>query len=500
MNRAAYRRRSFVAVTGVLAMALAAPASTVSAADGSAAAGRHLIVVEPGARAALAARVEAHGATLAPACEEIGIEVARGLSDAQASSIAGIDGVLAVERDRIVGEGLEEGPADELSSEGVAEASVLVSASPSTAEFYARQWNLRAIGAEVAWSRGYTGSSSVTAFVLDTGIDYRHPDLGIRRNADGTPGNGGLVDLQLSKSFVSTYSMEDSLVRTLFPGEHEVLDLHSHGTAIAGLIATQGRHLAGVTQQTTLVSVKVHDRTRTAPITNYLTGICYAANKGADVIHLSIPTGFSKREEPGLVAAISKTVSYAHSKGAVLVAAAGNADAVNPPVDFDRDGDRFRFCNAVHVICVSATGPSDRTRVQAPDWDESAAYTFFGRSAIDVAAPGGTGLPAAPIVPVWLVCSRATQAPGAQFASCKGAAAPDFDARRLIWRSTGTSFGAGATSGLAALLVSVVGRDRPAEIEALIKQSAEDLGEPGTDPKYGKGRISVQGAVEALGL
>jgi subtilisin family serine protease len=51
-------------------------------------------------------------------------------------------------------------------------------------------------------------------------------------------------------------------------------------------------------------------------------------------------------------------------------------------------------------------------------------------------------------------------------------------------------------AGLSALLVEDLGRS-PAQIRARIQQSADDLGQPGTDPFYGKGRVN---AARALGL
>lgn len=50
-------------------------------------------------------------------------------------------------------------------------------------------------------------------------------------------------------------------------------------------------------------------------------------------------------------------------------------------------------------------------------------------------------------------------------------------------------------SGLAALLVSQ-GVDKPSQIKARILQSADDLGENGTDKFYGKGRINVANALD----
>ena len=60
---------------------------------------------------------------------------------------------------------------------------------------------------------------------------------------------------------------------------------------------------------------------------------------------------------------------------------------------------------------------------------------------------------------------------------------------------SGTSMAAPHVSALAALLVEEYGRN-PARIKAAIQSTADDLGQPGTDPYYGKGRINVWNAVQ----
>lgn len=427
------------------------------------------------------------GGTVLGTLDGNGLAAVSGLSNAAADELRRTEGVSAVEPDLILGADLDAEPAAaELAITDGGGVSIESHTSPTAATFYARQWNLRAIGADVAWAAAHVGSPDVTAAILDTGIDYLHPDL------------AGRVDLSRSVSLlsdpVSIPSDEEALIQSRFPGRHLISDLHSHGTAISALIASNAELLAGVTQRTTLVGVKVHDRRRTNHISAYLKGIVYAADHGADVIHLSIPLEFDKRENPGLVAAVNRAINYAHQKGAVMVAAAGNTPPAQNipggPGDLDHDIDRFRFCNAVHVICVSSTGPTSAVSLNGP-WenpDAVAPNSNFGRSAIDVAGPGGN--PAAgPATRVWLVCSQTTVVTGMPSSVCSGST--------LVWSSTGTSFGAGATSGLAALLVSTMGKGRPEWIEAAIKKSADDLGEPGTDPYYGKGRINV---ARALGV
>jgi subtilisin family serine protease len=372
----------------------------------------------------------------------------------------------------------------------------MTGALPKDAELYKLQWNLKAIHAHAAFSADEAfGSSEVRVAVVDTGIDYLHPDLGIRRNADGSPGDGGLVDLYLSTSLLTeapvgstcagepgvpyrsdrTKDRIDEIGRATSLGRLQVTDFHSHGTAVSGLIASKARFLAGVTQRTTLFGVKVHGIGRQNCLSVYLAGIYEAADRGADVIHLSIPLEFDEQEFPDAATAVNAALDYAHGMGAVMVAAAGNNAA-----NLD-GGTWFRFCKAPHVICVSATGPASVDWIEDPYWDEIAAYSNYG-SAIDVAGPGGTTA-----VPVWLTCSTATEFSGAPQAPCR--------AGKPAWQSTGTSFGAAATSGLAAQVVSLIGDASPERVEQIIEQSADDLGAVGPDVYYGSGRINVKKAV-----
>jgi len=446
------------------------------------------LVVFTGAEAPpdFAGRVAALGGVVDTILDNVGFAIASGLTAAAAQELRSVPGVSAVEPDLILGAAdADEPAAADLAGVDATEVAMGSSAAPTGAAFYSRQWNLRAIGANVAWAAGYLGSSEVKVAILDTGIDYRHDDLVGRVDSLRST---SLLTSHLSKTCKPDPGQpsgdEDEEVRSRFPGRLPFTDLHSHGTGVAALISSNARLLAGVTQRTMLFSVKVHDRFRKNCISVYLDGIIYAADHGADVIHLSIPLEFSKDSFPGIVAAVNTVASYAHRKGAVMVAAAGNDSA-----DLDHDGTRFKFCNAVHVICVAATGPTSAAGLDGP-WenvDAVASYTAFGRSTINVAGPGGTVTPDS--TKVWLVCSGTTLFGGAAQKPCR--------AGKKVWSSTGTSFAAAATSGLAALLVSRMGRGHPDQIRAAIEQSADDLGPPGTDPYYGKGRINV---ARALGL
>lgn len=461
----------------------AGPTTSVSASES----GKHIVVFGgDDAPADFEARVTSRDGTIDEILTGAGLAIVSGLTDAGAADLASTEGVRAVAADIILG---PEAP-DELDVADVVEATALTpevssaasadpfaecrasTSAPAKATYYLRQWNLCAIKAYAAWDAGFLGSPDVKVFLLDTGIDYENADL------------QGLVDPDLSISLVPTTSSEYGSFR----GKKPYMDFHSHATGVASLISSNAKSLAGVTQKTTLVSVKVLDRTRRGTISVFLRGIYYAANNGADVIHFSFAfEGFNKRDSTGQVAGFNKAAAYAHRKGAVMVVAAGNSS-----VDLDHNQDNWRVCNTPHVICVSATGPTAAEGVNGgwTDVDAPASYTNFGRSGISVAAPGGSD---APNLRVWLTCSGEGLVNTGPPRPCA-----ERNPRKLLWESTGTSFAAAVTSGLAALLVSRMGHGHPDQIRAVIEKSADDLGQPGTDPYYGKGRINVARAMTML--
>lgn len=379
-------------------------------------------------------------------------------SPEQASLIGRSSDVLAIEQDT----SFQLAPAaagEEIETYGDA-TSV---SNPATAFFYPRQWHLRAIGADVAWTAGKLGNPAVTVAILDTGIDYSHPDL------------VGKVDLSRSRSFVAS---DDAVVAAQFPGKHPVTDLHFHGTHVAATVSSNAIAAAGVTSRTTLIGVKVLSRTGSGNLSWILGGILHATDAGADVINMSLGGGFSKAGNGRYVALIQRAMNYAYRHGSLVVVAAGNERH-----DLDHDGNLLKtYCGTANVVCVSATGPTSRSSINGP-WqnvDAIASYSNFGRSSISVAAPGGNSGGA-----VAAACSRTSLL----FPVCRTGT--------FILNANGTSMAAPHVSGLAALLVSELGFDRPAQVRATLIQSADDVGTPGTDPYYGKGRINIP---RALGL
>ncbi|HEX6086884.1 MAG TPA: S8 family serine peptidase [Thermoanaerobaculia bacterium] len=387
-----------------------------------------------------------------------GLAVVSELTDEEAARLAKETGAADVLPD--VDVRLRLGGLGEANDPGI---SLFSSPSPENAAIYSWQWHLRAIGADKAWSAGRLGSPDVTVAVIDTGVSYEHPDL------------IGRVDLDRSVSFVPS---DDADVEAIFPGRHPVTDLFYHGTHVAATISSNAQIAAGVTSNVTIMGVKVLSRWGEGSFSGVLDGILWAADHGADVANLSLGDTLPKEGNGRYVAMIQQAFNYAHRKGMLVVVAAGNEGR-----DLDHDRNDFNmYCNAANVVCVSATGPTSAAGITGP-WtgvDEFAGYSNYGRSAISVAGPGGTG-PGR----VWAACSKTSLlVPFCQWSD-------------EVLGIGGTSMAAPHVAGLAALIVEDVGHGKPSQVKTRLQQSADDLGQPGKDPLYGHGRINVP---RALGL
>lgn len=387
----------------------------------------------------------------------IGYVIVKGLTVAAATELANDKAVMEIRQD--ISFQLE--PVGDTSAYMIQDAKPASPGDPTTAVLYPFQWNMQAINASTAWGAGRLGSPDVTLAIIDSGIDYTYPDL------------LGRVDLSRSISFVPE---DDALVDFYFPGKNYVTDLYFHGTHVASTAVSNSNIFAGITSQTTLIGVKVCGVQNSCSVASIFAGVLYAADMGADVANMSLGAYFTKTAAGPLVGFTNKVFNYVNRLGMTVVVSAGNAGS-----DLDHDGNEYKlFCSTPSAICVSATGPtSSDDRLTGPwyEIDAFAPYSNYGRSAINVAAPGGNdgGL-------IIGACSQTSLV------------IPDCQTGIYFLLGSGTSMAAPHVSGLASLLVEQVGRN-PGRIKTLIQQSADDLGQPGTDPFYGKGRINVGNAV-----
>jgi lantibiotic leader peptide-processing serine protease len=420
--------------------------------------GQHLVMFGARPPADFSATVEGLGGTVTWLHEESGLAAVDGLSTAAAERLGASRDVRLVIEDRVI-------PFEEPLAADAIEDAVVSADDPASTFFYPRQWHLRAIGADRAWAAGFLGSSAVSVAIIDTGIDYNHANL------------IGLVDLDRSVSFLPA---EDEGVQELFPGAHPVADLNRHGTHVASTVSSTAANIAGVTSRTTLFGVKVCRGIGSGcPRSATLAAIMYAADQGADIINMSLGGVLSKGADRGdWLPLILRATNHAHRQGSLIVVSAGN-DAL----DLDHDGDSFKlYCNASNVVCVSATGPTTRAGIDGPwnDFDQPATFTNYGRSSIDVAAPGGNTNNF-----VYAACSSFSLAS----TGCQAS-------NRFTIGLRGTSMAAPHASGVAALIAAHVpgAKGNPAFIRNRLHQTADTFNS-GNDPFFGRGRVNAATAV-----
>lgn len=285
---------------------------------------------------------------------------------------------------------------------------------------YAKQWNLQAINMEKAWqvNRG----QGTTIAVIDTGI---------------TP----VEDLQQTR-FVPGYDFVSD--------RPDTADDQGHGTHVAGTIAQSthnGLGVAGIAYEAQLMPLKVLSRSGGGTVSDIAEAIRFAADNGADVINMSLGGGGESK-------LMREAIEYAHGKGVVIVAAAGNAarSAVEFPARYP------------HVIGVSALD----------DAGQKAPYSNYG-AGVDLSAPGGSlkdndglgGILQHTINPR--------------------------DGSSTFSALQGTSMAAPHVTGVAALIRSI-GIQNPDQVEKILKQSATPVKD---DPAnyFGTGQLNASHAV-----
>jgi hypothetical protein len=187
----------------------------------------------------------------------------------------------------------------------------------------ANDWNINMINAPEVWAQNYTGQGIVVA-VLDSGVDRNHPDLfsNIWTNTRETPGNGIDDD--------GNGYIDDVFGWNFFDNKNNTLDIHGHGTHVAGTIAglNNGVGVTGIAYNAQIMPVKVledddGDGQATGSFEGIARGIYYAVENGADVINMSLG-GNSGNE------ALAQAVKYASDNGVIVVMAAGNEAQPSP--------------------------------------------------------------------------------------------------------------------------------------------------------------------------
>ena len=362
-------------------------------------------------------------------------------------------------------------------------------------------WGLKKIQAEQAWDLfakggrpGYEfAGQGVIVAVVDTGIDYNHEDIApnvwtnlgeIPNNGKDDDGNGYIDDakgwdfttfnctVQVPRPGQATFSCKNK------NPDKDPMDGYGHGTHVAGTIAAvagNGKGVAGVAPKAKVMALKGLDNAGSGAISDLAKAIVYAADNGADIINNSwggvIPGGFRQ--------IVVDAVDYAHSKGCVIVAAAGNSDT---------DAMIFTPAHIDNVITVASTNHND----------QRSTYSNWGHK-IDVAAPGGDGRE----VP------EGAKREGRNILSLRASGTDMYgnsDAFNGLprgtdivgskyYRSRGTSMASPHVAGVAALILSRHPGFGNEEVRQVLRGTADDIDTPSYDLNSGYGRINAYQAL-----
>jgi serine protease len=332
----------------------------------------------------------------------------------------------------------------------------------TTSQWQNLQWNFTGpfgVDAPDAWSQAIAdhvpGGQGVTVAVLDTGVAYEN-----RGRFKRDP------DLYASR-FTKPYDFVD--------GDRHPNDENGHGTHVTGTIAQKTNNdfgLTGLAYGVTIMPVRVLDAHGEGDAGAIARAIRYAARNKADVINMSLEfdSSITASQIPDIVAA----VRYAHTKGAVVVGAAGNAaeSAVAYPARTN------------YVISVGGT----------TEHGCEADYSNSG-SGLDVVAPGGGDDAPLDDNPSDLANCRPEQRGRDIYQVTFTRSVRTFG---IPTNYEGTSMACPHVSAIAALIIAtgVIGKHpKPQAIEARIKATARDLGPPGVDRRYGSGLVNAFQAI-----
>lgn len=219
--------------------------------------------------------------------------------------------------------------------------------------YYQNQWGLPKINAPSAWEKT-TGSNEVVIAVIDSGVDYKHPDLSdnIWTDSQNNPGYNAIKN------------------------SGDPMDDHSHGTHCSGIIGAIGNNalgVCGVNWNVKIMALKFLDATGNGTLADAIECIDYVIarkDEGEKIVATSNSWG-SYTYSSSLYDAISRLAE----KGILFIAASGNSSRNNDitplyPASY----------NLPNVISVASSDNSDNRSY----------FSNYGRTTVHIAAPGSS--------------------------------------------------------------------------------------------------------------
>lgn len=227
------------------------------------------------------------------------------------------------------------------------------------------------IAATMAWETS-TGSKDIKVGLIDSGIDYNHPDL--KNNIWSNPGEIGLDENGKSKAHNGIDDDNNGYVDDwhgwdFIDSDNDPMDGHSHGTHCAGIIGAEGNNqegVVGVNWNVSMVPLKVFSNSGYTTTEALAEAIHYSTMIGVDLTSNSWGGGAAS---PIIRAAIEE----AQDAGIIFVAAAGNSS-----VDNDQEPHYPSSYEYENIISVASTDYDDKLST----------FSNYGKVSVDVAAPG----------------------------------------------------------------------------------------------------------------
>lgn len=339
------------------------------------------------------------------------------------------------------------------------------------------QWYHAYVQTFAAWDS--TRGEGAVVGVLDTGIDYGHPEFlgqmavnaaedlngngtfepwpdtvsisGVSGDFDGVDQDGnGFVDDVIGWDFTDQ-------PRSPFGGDYlfedaDPLDDNNHGTLVAGIIAARADNQyggTGIAPGCKLKALRAFSANGAGEDDDIARAIVYAADNGIQILNLSFGDIYPSQM-------MHEAIRYAHHKGVVMIASAGNGtgDNLHYPSNFDE----------VIAVSASAVAFGGTTEILWP-------LSSYGH-AVSLCAPGSN---------VYAPTVRDT------------AQEEDFD------YFSGTSTSAPMVSAAVALLFSQRGACSPQQVRGILTSSTDDIGDTGWDHFTGAGRLNIAKALQTVG-
>jgi len=240
-------------------------------------------------------------------------------------------------------------------------------------------WGMKKINAFQVW--GKANSTDVVIAVIDSGIDYNHPDLkaNIWTNTGEIPDNG--IDDDKNGHIDDFYGQDYTILKDGEPTGNP-LDRYGHGTHVAGTIGAVGNNkigIAGVNWRVRLMALKVFNDAGDAPYGSALAaamGYAIRAKKGGQnlrVINMSLRWGSDSEN-------LQRKFNEAEKEGIMVVCAAGNLGRGEDPKTLDNDvfpqyPASFKNANIIAVANITEGGELNKG-------------SHYGLKSVHLGAPG----------------------------------------------------------------------------------------------------------------